>query len=295
MVVEIFCLLVCVATLLLARYDRYKDGARRRVQTAATTDIPQGPQRPTDQRLLDRKFDGTVNRPPVFSGNPADFREWVFAIELAMVSQRVNDDQEQVRFAASYLQGNARLWLMSVLDSGACIHDWPTLKQSLGDVYGPVHEQEEARLKLFGLVQRGSLDAYVQEFTNLCLQVNDLNDHSKAVLFVRGLHAAIGHSALREHPTTLGQAIRAARMAAMQASGVWREQTTTGTGIRRSRHPGPAPHAQASTPRQPVSPWGRQQQQSNRTSEPICYSCRKPGHIARNCPVIVNSPNASSQ
>ena len=202
MVVEIFCLLVCVATLLLARYDRYKDGARRRVQTAATTDTPQGPQRPTDQRLLDRKFDGTVNTPPVFSGNPADFREWVFAIELAIVSQRVNDDQEQVRFAASYLQGNARLWLMSVLDSGACIHDWPTLKQSLGDVYGPVHEQEEARLKLFGLVQHGNLDAYVQEFTNLCLQVNDLNDHSKAVLFVRGLHAAIGHSALREHPTT---------------------------------------------------------------------------------------------
>ena len=137
-------------------------------------------------------------------------------------------------------------------------------------MYGPVHEQEEARLKLFGLVQHGNLDAYVQEFTNLCLQVNDLNDHSKAVLFVRGLHAAIGHSALREHPTTLGQAIRAARMAAMQASGVWREQATTGTGIRRSRHPGPAPHAQASTPRQPVSPWGRQQQQSNRTSEPIC-------------------------
>ena len=148
-----------------------------------------------------------------------------------MVSQRVNDDQDQVRFAASYLQGNARLWLMSVLDSGACIHDWPTLKQSLGDVYGPVHEQEEARLKLFGLVQHGNLDAYVQEFTNLCLQVNDLNDHSKAVLFVRGLHAAIGHSALREHPTTLGQAIRAARMAAMQASGVWR-----GTGHHRHRH-----------------------------------------------------------
>lgn len=78
---------------------------------------------------------------------------------------------------------------------------------------GPTHEEEKSRLDLFSLTQLGSLEVNKREFSFLGLRVIDLDEHSRALLFVRDLSKNLRVEAVREHPKTLPDAIRAARLA----------------------------------------------------------------------------------
>ena len=77
----------------------------------------------------------------------------------------MNDGVSQVEFAASFLEGNALLWYLSCIDFGRSFSDWNSLKNALGEAFGPSNADEEYRLALFYLSQNGTLDAYIEEFT----------------------------------------------------------------------------------------------------------------------------------
>ena len=64
--------------------------------------------------------------------------------------------------------------------------DWNSLKNALGEAFGPFNADEEYWLALFSLSQNGTLDAYIEEFTRLSLSVADLDQLSRAMLFTRG-------------------------------------------------------------------------------------------------------------
>ena len=68
----------------------------------------------------DVKFSSSRTRrvfkePSVFDGNQATFKEWTFAMELALRSLAFADPTEDVDYAIGYLSGNARLWVISAL------------------------------------------------------------------------------------------------------------------------------------------------------------------------------------
>ena len=71
----------------------------------------------------------TVKSPPTFSGASSEFKEWVFSVELALKSLRLPSSDMEANYAASYLEGNARLWLMTSLESGDEYGDWHNRSQ----------------------------------------------------------------------------------------------------------------------------------------------------------------------
>eukprot|EP00117_Sycon_ciliatum_P006410 scpid90558/ scgid9957/ len=76
-------------------------------------------------------------------------------------------------------------------------------------MFGPLQEQEQARLRLMSITQESSLEEFINQFAQLSLLLPDVDEHTKALLFVRGLK--VRHSALAQHPCNLPAAIRAAR------------------------------------------------------------------------------------
>jgi len=228
-----------------------------------------------------------VKDPRVFSGDVNDLREWTFAVELAFRANRIQEGIAQVDFASSFLQGNALLWFLSCLDSGRSFPDWESLKTTLQETFGPLDAEEDSRLAFFSIIQKGGLDEYIREFTRLSLNVSDLDQHSRALLFVRGLSDSLRADAMREHPKTVSEAIRAARTARRNDGLTTRNDRTV------RNDPGKRVNETSSQP-----PKGRREKLSDEERSKLlregrCFKCRSSGHVARNCPE--NSPNAPRQ
>ena len=116
-----------------------------------------------------------VRAPFVFNGDADMLREWVFAVEMAMKMQALRTPSQMVDFAAMHLSGNACLWFLNAKDA------------ALTDVFGPLHEQEQARLRLMSVTQESTLDEYINLFSRLSLFLPEVDDHTRALLFVHGL------------------------------------------------------------------------------------------------------------
>ena len=153
-----------------------------------------------------------------FNGDPESFREWGFAVELALRSRNLREGSHQVDFVSMLLEGNALLWLIAAQDSGETFEDWPSLKNAIAKTFGPLQSEEENRLQLLSLQQETTLESYIQDFTRRNLNVSGLDEHSRALLFVRGLQPELRSEALREHPRNLSDAFRAARSAVRQTT-----------------------------------------------------------------------------
>ena len=143
-------------------------------QCDGSDQTPRRAQAPSGERPRMRH----VKSPPVFRGDTREFKEWAFAIELAMKSLQLDNAEERLSYAASFLEGNARLWFIASQEANTLFSDWPDLKSKLGEVYGPVYDREQARIDLFALHQDETLDEYINKFSRLSLQVPELDDHS---------------------------------------------------------------------------------------------------------------------
>ena len=126
-----------------------------------------------------------MKEPSLLVGDASTFKEWVFSLELALKAESLAEPEE-LDFAASFLTGNGRLWLIAVLASGESFNNWHELKTALARMYSSIFDQELARVGLFTLKQRGSLQEHIAELTRLSLQVPELDEHSRAVLFTNG-------------------------------------------------------------------------------------------------------------
>ena len=82
----------------------------------------------TAQRRKNRQY---VKEPQLFAGDASTFKEWVFSLELALKAESLAEPEKEVDFAASFLTGNARLWLIAVLESGESFNNWQELKTAL--------------------------------------------------------------------------------------------------------------------------------------------------------------------
>ena len=125
--------------------------------------------------------------PPVFSGRPLEFSEWQFAIEEALAVVRPAD---QVRFAVSYLSGDARRWFMTAYPDGERPKDWTSLRNGLRAAFSPDGERAFHRTRLFRIRQVGHLENYIAEFRSLCISSSGVDELTKAILFTEGLKVA---------------------------------------------------------------------------------------------------------
>ena len=233
-----------------------------------------------------REGTARVRAPFVFNGDADMLREWVFVVEMAMKMQALRTPSQMVDFAAMLLSGNACLWLLKAKDTGETFPDWPTFRAALTDVFGPLHEQEQARLRLISVTQESSLDEYINLFSRLSLLLPEVDDHTRALLFVRGLKTDIRSRTLAHHPHNLSEAIRAARMSDLTPSMEERREPAFQPGRRYS-------DADTLYGKRGARPRRLSEEDRARLArEKRCFACRKQGHMARDC---TQSPNAGRQ
>ena len=121
-------------------------------------------------------------------------------------------------------------------------------------------------------------------FSRLSLRVSDIDELSRAPLFVRGLSDELRPDAMCEHPKNLSQAIRAARTA----------RRCSNLSPRRQRNAITAPNSSEISPRmdnQRKKLDQAEREQLNR--EGRCFKCRKDGHLSKDC--SERNPNARRQ
>ena len=105
------------------------------------------------------------------------------------------------------------------------------------------------------------------------------------LMFVRGLADNLRIDAMREHPGTFPEALRAARTAQRNS------MMGTGSDHTRQRTPsvGQMPKQQFTARKEKLS----DEERTRLLREGRCFRCRGFGHVSRNCPE--NVPNASRQ
>ena len=175
-------------------------------------------------------FDPEGNRrrrcrePAVFTGEEEKFSEWLFSVEEAL---RVLRPEEPVGYVASFLDGNARKWLVSSWGPEASRRpaSWKEFRTALKEAFAERYAEEKGCVRLFRTKQQGSLEEYITEFMGVCLTTEGVDDLAKTTLFIEGLASPeIKKEVRREHPQRLENAIRAARTARISQDDVSQER-----------------------------------------------------------------------
>ena len=83
--------------------------------------------------------------PSMFGGDSSLFREWLFTMDEAI---RTLSPPVPVSYAASFLKGNARMWLIDSWGKGAGLSTWQAFRQQLLQAFSSLHEEERSRIRL---------------------------------------------------------------------------------------------------------------------------------------------------
>lgn len=237
--------------------------------------LPTAASHPPERRFRHRD-------PPPFAGKPADFKEWLFAVEEAV---RISRPTDTVGYVASYLEGSARRWLINLWEQEGRAVDWAQFRRSLRGAFELKHEEERNRLQVVRAKQTGGLEEYISEYTALCLSARHMDELTKALLFTEGLADSLIRKEVRQqHPETLADAVRHARTASDSASSERTRLPPSGNSGYELREMRRLPQ------RGPQLPPA---ERMRLVRENRCFRCKEVGHIAREC--RLRHPNASRQ
>lgn len=214
--------------------------------------------------------------PQTFTGaDPLSFAPWAFEVEEAL-SRRNLAPPEEISYAASFLSNNAKIWFITLCEDGKRPTNWSALKTLLSASFGPSHNKERTRFTLLSARQEGPLEGYIQEFVSLSLMLPEIDEHTKATLFIKGLDASLRRSVMQEHPESVQQAVRSARCAEDLA-----KLNVNGASPSPSDSP-PVFAYTAAEPRRPLQKLTPEERQ-RLMKERRCFRCRRSGHIAKFC------------
>ena len=150
--------------------------------------------------------------PAIFSGKTEDFKEWMFTLQEAIA---ILQPQDPVGYAASFMEGSARQWVMALWQDNRRSSTWQQFQKQMYDAFAFEHQEEYERQCLVRTRQSGGLEDYIHTFSSRCLAARSMDDLTKTVLFTEGLVGGeVAREVQRFHPRTLSEAIRAARTAA---------------------------------------------------------------------------------
>ena len=249
------------------------------------------------------RFGIKVEKPTTYDGEKGhDLDTWLFQVrehlELATIPA-----EGRVAYAASLLRDKAALWWREACEANQRPATWDDFcrvirEQFRPEDYGRRGRDELATMKQY---QRESVADFVYRFRATCLRVPDLSEAEKLDRFVRALVQDIRLQVELRGPNTFHEAAMFAecvdavitRIAGYNAQKTAQQKPRWGYN---QRQPGPTKSggessAQSSTGPEPMELGTARRRNLSRAeyeklrAERACFICKKPGHLARNCPM----------
>ncbi|XP_040948667.1 uncharacterized protein [Gossypium hirsutum] len=134
-----------------------------------------------------------VPKPEKFNGarSAREVDNFLWELEQYFRAMGIEDDATKVNTALIYFTDVALLWWrrrsMDERRGGTGIGTWEEFQGELKKQFYPQHAEKEARAKLRQLTQQGTVRDYVREFSELMLQISDLNEKETFYMFEDGL------------------------------------------------------------------------------------------------------------
>jgi hypothetical protein len=222
------------------------------------------------------------DRPSPFSGKKSESLEgWIFQMQQYCDLLPV-PLQNRIAFAGTFFKDQAALWWRSYHQKTDWVNAAPTWEQFLEATrrhFTPVNTTISAYDRLQRLTQKTSVNAYNHEFRTIMLELPDMDAATRMNYYTRGLKENIRPFVSMQTPNTLEEAeVIAERVDATTFKPIPRS-----TGFRPNRGyqapGGPTPmDLDAITKLDPV-------ERERLRKIGGCFRCRKPGHLARDCPL----------
>lgn len=230
-------------------------------------------------------------RPPTFKGDVgrgSKIEDWLYQVNAYFELVNVSDEACRIQFAASLLEEHAARWYRLRVQSGPPFNNWTEFQQALFDFFRPINAVKRARDKLAELQQTNTVRLYVQKFTELCLEIPDLNETERLYRFVRGLRLEVRREVDLHDPQNFNEAAKIAE----RYDSIVNHKVNFGN--RKPYNPMYFPkNGGLSKPRNVPQPMEidvintrRNDQSRNLPPKrpPVCYLCKKTGHLLADCP-----------
>jgi hypothetical protein len=273
------------------------------------------------------------NKPDTFKGTSSTALNWLYGIEQYFkATKATNDEMYMINYAAAALRESASTWWQSIErvanENNNPITTWAQWRKVFLDHYQPMKAAEQAREKLYNLIQSSTVSKYIDLFNNNLLHISDMSDNDKLFQFLRGLHPDIYREVHLQHPTSLVLAQNYALKAELDnisraswfkrnrnSGGKSNHQGYNGGNYQRGNNVPPANAAGGATPMElgqlsdasttdsdnvnppesELNAIGQLQKldeaaRAKCMKEGRCFRCRNVGHVSRNCPNNNNKP-----
>ena len=230
-----------------------------------------------------------AHHPPTFigGGDPMVADHWFMQIENVLEAMEITSDMTRIRLAAFQLEGEARVWWRWAKTSRDLeVMTWVEFQELFMGKYFP-ETARHAKAQEFLELKQGAMTVmdYVARFTELARFVDDYvaTDLAKVRRFENGLKLSIGGRIvglrLRDMDSMVGTALTIEREIEDA-----RNTRDAGVGSKREDQP-----SSSSGKRQKTSASHEFQDQGQdwafrQAGQVICYFCRLPRHVRRDCP-----------
>ena len=242
-------------------------------------------------------------KPPDFYGDKDDTWDldtWEFQVRefmsLLTLHTKLTPDA-QIRVAGGFLRGNAATWFRDLRQKPTTEQptDLDTFFANLKAVFQPIGTAKQARERLHTarMRDREAVAAYTTYMKRLFMAIPDMSEGDKLDKYVHGLTTRLRTEVMLRDPKTVEEAAKyAATFEAALRLAHGPQYRTNNYGYDRGTIIHTRSTASEPTPMEvdAVEKGNNKQQITNRPfpnrstdSNVICYYCKKPGHISRDC------------
>lgn len=240
-------------------------------------------------------------KPPTFKGarDAQEVENFLWHVEKYFKYNKVSSEDAKIDTAVLHLDEMALLWWRrkdAEIEKGLCtIRTWEQFKAEFKKAFYPNNVVQEARRKLRELRQRGSMKAYIKEFTTLTLQIPDLSDEVLLFFFTDGLQSWARKELERRQVSTLDEAIAQAEALTDAPRERHRGEDSKGShdqgggdgGRGRDWQPRPKYNDYGRPADRRSGRQGNEEGKAHPKKEPKCFMCQGPHHYSK-CPEMKN-------
>ena len=196
------------------------------------------------------------------------------------------EDHQGLTIAISYLADGAHEWwiVFKETESGQSIKTWPDLKAALISRFDILNKEKIARDKLARWKQLKDVSSFNEDFQKILLDIPNISLDEQLDRYLRGLKSYIYRDLCTHEYTRLADVMRDAE----RIESAYRRVSNPGRAGKEMKKPHqnkphPVPmdigNIEVEKP-QKLTP----EERERCMKEGLCLRCRKPGHIAKNCP-----------